>query len=128
MPSSIAILLLAHGTPNALGEMADYLSKVTGGRPLPAEVVAELQHRYSEIGLRNEPAPEPPPLTKWTLAQGHLLQTALEKSGRPLPRSAELEYLHRPLPPRADECHRCNRCAEDRSHLRRCLARRARAD
>lgn len=82
---AIAVLLLAHGTPNTLGEMADYLSKVTGGRPLPAEVVAELQHRYSEIGLRNEPGPEPPPLTRWTLAQGHLLQTALEKSGRALP-------------------------------------------
>src|SRR6185437_6320096 len=94
MPSSIAILLLAHGTPNALGEMADYLSKVTGGRPLPAEVVAELQHRYSEIGLRNEPGPEPPPLTKWTLAQGHLLQTALENSGRPMPVYVAMRNWH----------------------------------
>ena len=84
-PGSTAVLLLAHGTPNTLGEMADYLSKVTGGRPLPAEVVGELQHRYSEIGLRNELGPEPPPLTKWTLAQGRLLEAALTKSGRPLP-------------------------------------------
>ncbi len=28
---SKAVLLLAHGTPDVLGEMAEYLSKVTGG-------------------------------------------------------------------------------------------------
>jgi ferrochelatase len=72
-----AILLLAHGTPDVLGEMAEYLSKVTGGRPLPEEVVKELQHRYAEIGLRDEPLPEGPPLTKWTLLQGKLLGEAL---------------------------------------------------
>jgi protoporphyrin/coproporphyrin ferrochelatase len=80
-----AVLLLAHGTPNTLGEMADYLSHVVGGRPMPAQVVVELQHRYAEIGLHGEPGPEPPPLTKWTIAQGKLLETALAKGGRPLP-------------------------------------------
>jgi ferrochelatase len=72
-----AVLLLAHGTPNVLGEMAEYLGKVTGGRPLPTEVVAELQHRYAQIGLGETPGIEPPPLTKWTLAQGRLLEEAL---------------------------------------------------
>jgi ferrochelatase len=72
-----AVLLLAHGTPNVLGEMAEYLSKVTGGRPLPEEVVKELQHRYAQIGLAETPGPEPPPLTKWTLTQAHLLEQAL---------------------------------------------------
>ena len=72
-----AILLLAHGTPDVLGEMAEYLSKVTGGRALPDEVVKELQHRYAEIGLRDEPLPEGPPLTRWTLLQGRLLSEAL---------------------------------------------------
>jgi len=76
-PSRNAVLLLAHGTPDALGEMAEYLGKVTGGRPLPAEVVAELQHRYAQIGLGETPGSEPPPLTKWTLAQGRLLEQAL---------------------------------------------------
>lgn len=71
------ILLLAHGTPDVLGEMAEYLGKVTGGRALPASVVEELQHRYGEIGLRDTPLPEGPPLTKWTLAQGRLLSEAL---------------------------------------------------
>lgn len=74
---SFAVLLLAHGTPNALGEMAEYLGKVTGGRALPDEVVKELQHRYAQIGLGETPGAEPPPLTKWTVAQGRLLQDRL---------------------------------------------------
>jgi protoporphyrin/coproporphyrin ferrochelatase len=73
-----AVLLLAHGTPDVLGEMAEYLSKVTGGRSLPDEVVKELQHRYAEIGLRETSGLEPPPLTKWTILQGRLLETALD--------------------------------------------------
>ena len=68
---SSAILLLAHGTPNMLHEMAEYLDKVTGGRPMPATVIEELQHRYAEIGLRNEPLPDGPPLTRWTLSKAH---------------------------------------------------------
>jgi ferrochelatase len=72
-----AVLLLAHGTPDILGEMAEYLSKVTGGRALPNEVVEELQHRYAQIGLGETPGAEPPPLTKWTLAQGRLLENLL---------------------------------------------------
>ena len=72
-----AVLLLAHGTPDVLREMAEYLTQVTGGRALPKEVVEELQHRYAEIGLREEPLPEGPPLTKWTLLQGRLLEEAL---------------------------------------------------
>ncbi len=72
-----AVLLLAHGTPDVLGEMAEYLKKVTGGRPLPDEVVTELQHRYAEIGLREVPGSEPPPLTRWTMLQGRLLEGAL---------------------------------------------------
>ena len=72
-----AILLLAHGTPDALGEMAEYLKRVTGGRPLPDEVVRELQHRYAEIGLGEAPGDQPPPLTRWTMLQGRLLEAAL---------------------------------------------------
>jgi ferrochelatase len=75
---SEAVLLLAHGTPDVLGEMAEYLSKVTGGRALPQAVVEELQHRYAEIGLGWEPGVEAPPLTKWTMIQGHLLEQALD--------------------------------------------------
>jgi ferrochelatase len=80
-PAYEAVLLLAHGTPDVLGEMAEYLSKVTGGRALPQEVVEELQHRYAEIGLRETPGQEPPPLTKWTFTQGYLLEQALNDLG-----------------------------------------------
>jgi ferrochelatase len=72
--SHTAILLLAHGTPNTLGEMADYLQKVTNGRPMPAHVIEELQHRYAQIGLGDEPRPAAPPLTRWTLRQADLLE------------------------------------------------------
>jgi protoporphyrin/coproporphyrin ferrochelatase len=72
-----AVLLLAHGTPNVLGEMSEYLSKVTGGRALPQAVVEELQHRYAQIGLRETSDGEAPPLTKWTMTQGRLLEEAL---------------------------------------------------
>jgi ferrochelatase len=72
-----AVLLLAHGTPDVLGEMAEYLTKVTGGRALPQEVVEELQHRYAQIGLGEKPGVEAPPLTKWTMTQGYLLEQAL---------------------------------------------------
>ena len=75
--SKSAVLLLAHGTPDMLGEMAEYLSKVTGGRAMPQEVVQELQHRYAQIGLQESPGMDPPPLTKWTLVQAHMLEHAL---------------------------------------------------
>jgi ferrochelatase len=77
-PGKSAVLLLAHGTPDVLGEMAEYLGKVTGGRALRREVVEELQHRYAQIGLRDTPGVEAPPLTRWTMTQGHLLEQALD--------------------------------------------------
>ena len=77
MSQTSAILLLAHGTPDKLGEMAEYLNKVTGGRPMPSEVVEELQHRYAEIGLSEESLPDGPPLTRWTLLQGRMLSELL---------------------------------------------------
>ncbi len=82
--ASTAVLLLAHGTPDVLGEMAEYLAKVTGGRALPHEVVEELQHRYAQIGLRETPGEQAPPLTRWTLTQAHLLEHALAATGTPL--------------------------------------------
>jgi protoporphyrin/coproporphyrin ferrochelatase len=73
-PNSHVILLLAHGTPDVLGEMKEYLDKVTGGRAVPDHVVTELQHRYAQIGLAAESGSEPPHLTKWTLKQAALLE------------------------------------------------------
>jgi len=75
--SATAVLLLAHGTPNRLSEMGEYLAHVTAGRPMPAHVVEELQHRYAAIGLRDDPLQEVPPLTRWTLLQAELLSQSL---------------------------------------------------
>lgn len=62
MSEPSAVLLLAHGTPDALDEIPAYLRNVTSGRPLPETVVEEIRHRYSLIG--------PSPLTSLTLEQG----------------------------------------------------------
>jgi ferrochelatase len=64
-----AVLLLAHGTPDVVEEIPEYLSRVTGGRPLPHEVVEEVSHRFERIGGS--------PLTRLTLGQGRLLQEEL---------------------------------------------------
>jgi ferrochelatase len=90
---TIAVLLLAHGTPNTLGEMPEYLRRVTGGRALPPQVVAELQRRYELIGLGEQPG-EQPPLTRWTEEQGRRLASALDKAGRPLPVYVAMRNWH----------------------------------
>jgi len=68
-----AVLLLAHGTPNTVEEIPDYLRNVVSGRPMPQHVVEEIQHRYSLIG---EPKGHSP-LTDLTLMQGELLAAEL---------------------------------------------------
>jgi protoporphyrin/coproporphyrin ferrochelatase len=64
-----AVLLLAHGSPDSVEEIPEFLRQVTGGRPLPAKVVEEVQHRYGLIGRS--------PLTQLTLKQGELLSQEL---------------------------------------------------
>ncbi len=64
-----AVLLLAHGTPDELGDIPKYLSNVVSGRPMPQAVIDEITHRYGLIGKS--------PLTALTLEQGHLLSEAL---------------------------------------------------
>jgi ferrochelatase len=65
-----AVLLLAHGTPQSLDQIPEYLRNVTSGRPMPESVVEEIRHRYSLIGSS--------PLTELTLEQGRLLSNALD--------------------------------------------------
>ncbi len=69
-PSKSAVLLLAHGSPDRVEEIPEFLRYVTGGRPLPEAVVKEVQHRYSLIGAS--------PLTRITLKQGELLARELK--------------------------------------------------
>src|ERR1035441_2344959 len=45
-----AVLLLAHGAPDKLEDIPEFLLNVRGGRPLPDPVVKEIAHRYSLIG------------------------------------------------------------------------------
>ena len=73
-----AVLLLAHGTPDVLGEMHDYLKLVTGGRGVPSHIVHELQGRYAAIGLGDTPSAEGPHLTRWTRRQAARLQERLD--------------------------------------------------
>jgi protoporphyrin/coproporphyrin ferrochelatase len=60
-----AVLLLAHGSPDSVDQVPDFLLRVTGGRPLPQPVVEEVKHRYALIGRS--------PLTKLTVKQAELL-------------------------------------------------------
>lgn len=64
-PAKSAVLLLAHGSPNSVDEVPEFLLQVTGGRPLPPQVVEEVKHRYGLIGRS--------PLTELTLKQAELL-------------------------------------------------------
>jgi ferrochelatase len=77
--SSDGLILLAHGTPNVLGEMDTYLKLVTGGRGVSPEVVHELQERYAKMGLGDEPQADGPHLTRWTFRQAALLEERLGK-------------------------------------------------
>ncbi len=64
-----AVLMLAHGTPEKPENVPAYLRNVTSGRPLPEEVVKEVQHRYELI--------EQSPLTCWTYEQAEKVSAEL---------------------------------------------------
>jgi len=72
-----AVLLLAHGTPETVEQIPEYLRNVVSGRPIPSHVVEEIQHRYSLIGRS--------PLTEITLDQGRLAEAELAAAGRIVP-------------------------------------------
>jgi ferrochelatase len=69
-PAARGVLLLAHGTPDSLDDMPEYLRLVRGGRAPSAELVAEMRHNYAAIGGRS-------PLTDLTRAQARALQDEL---------------------------------------------------
>jgi len=72
-----AVLLLAHGTPETVEQIPEYLRNVVSGRPLPQAVVEEIQHRYSLIGKS--------PLTEITMAQARLVEAELAAGGDAIP-------------------------------------------
>lgn len=64
------VLLVAHGTPESLDQMAEYLTLVRGGRAPSERLVEEMRHNYAAIGGRS-------PLTDLTQAQAAALRAAL---------------------------------------------------
>jgi ferrochelatase len=63
------VLLLAHGSPESVEDVPEFLMRVTGGRGLPQPVVEEIKHRYALIGRS--------PLTDLTREQAELLAAEL---------------------------------------------------
>lgn len=72
-----AVLLLAHGTPETVEQIPEYLRNVVSGRPLPQSVIEEIQHRYSLIGKS--------PLTEITMEQARLVGQELAAAGDTVP-------------------------------------------
>lgn len=72
-----AVLLLAHGTPESVDQIPEYLRNVTSGRPVPPAVVEEIRHRYALIGKS--------PLTEITFEQARLVEAELAAAGLPVP-------------------------------------------
>src|ERR1700757_4789978 len=56
-----AVLLIAHGSPERVEDIPEFLSNISRGRPMSDAVVQEVQHRYSQIGVS--------PLTCMTVGQ-----------------------------------------------------------
>ncbi|MGA7831079.1 MAG: ferrochelatase [Terracidiphilus sp.] len=81
-----AVLLLAHGTPETVEQIPEYLRNVTGGRPLPQEVVEEIERRYTLIGHS--------PLTEITLEQARLVEAEFAATGERIPVYAAMRNWH----------------------------------
>ena len=77
MPDT-AVLLMAHGTPESVDQMTDYLRLVRGGREPSAELIEEMTHNWEAIGGRS-------PLTDITLQQADALRAQLMADGLDVP-------------------------------------------
>ncbi len=64
------VLLLAHGAPERIEDVPQYLSFVRGGQPVSSRVLEEVTSRYAAIGGSS-------PLTHWTRAQAEALERVL---------------------------------------------------
>jgi ferrochelatase len=73
-----AVLLMAHGTPESVDQMADYLRLVRGGRAPSVELIEEMTRNWNAIGGRS-------PLTDITRQQGQALQARLAADGFDVP-------------------------------------------
>jgi protoporphyrin/coproporphyrin ferrochelatase len=73
-PQLTGILLMAHGSPDNLDDMAAYLQHVRSGRETPQALVDDIRGRYRLIGGRS-------PLLDLTRAQGKALEERLNANG-----------------------------------------------
>jgi len=65
-----AVLLLAHGAPERVQDVPEYLGFVRSGRPVSPQMVEEISHRYAAIGGSS-------PLRHWTQVQAEALEKLL---------------------------------------------------
>ncbi len=70
MATRDAALLLAHGAPERLEDIPEYLGYVRGGRPISPEIIEDVRGRYARIGGSS-------PLTARTREQAEALEAAL---------------------------------------------------
>ncbi len=71
-PARWAVLLLAHGAPDRLADIPEFLLNVRGGRKLPEQAVQEIIHRYGLIGGGS-------PLLRLTMQQARALADSLSR-------------------------------------------------
>ncbi len=69
-----AVLLLAHGAPERIEDVDEYLVLVRSGRPLAPHLVEEIKQRYAAIGGGS-------PLTARTCQQAQALERRLAEAG-----------------------------------------------
>jgi ferrochelatase len=74
----LGVLLMAHGTPESVNQMTDYLRRVRGGREPSAELIKEMTQNWEAIGGHS-------PLTDITIEQGKALKKELARNGLTVP-------------------------------------------
>jgi protoporphyrin/coproporphyrin ferrochelatase len=85
-----AVLLLAHGTPETVEQVPEYLRNVVSGRPIAPQVVEEIKHRYALIGKS--------PLTQITLEQAGLVEEELNGGPHPSDNNKDVARVGHPDP------------------------------
>jgi len=72
--SPVGVLLMTFGTAETLADVPAYLSSVRGGRPVPEDLVVEMQRRFSLVGGS--------PLPRITREQAAALEECLNRPDR----------------------------------------------
>ena len=94
--SKQAVLLLAHGTPETVEQIPEYLRNVVSGRPLPEHVIEEIKHRLCADRAQSADRDH----ARAGTARGSRTRDGGHRRAR-LRRDAELEAIH------------SRRCAQD---------------